>query len=239
MSLTTGPFPLTAGEAVQLTPPASAWSAVVITNLSPYLLAVQIGADSEWLNPWTEQAYPSPSSHAPIVATPSVIAGAAVGVAESQVNATWFAEGEKVSGSYPSALAGAAVQSVQGSATGIPVDVTTLGGGAFNSETVGPGDSVRLLGRRGSAIGSYRLQRWGFYWPSQFPSGTGGLLTLIANLTQLTTATSVVAAPENGYLGLSENLDGQLVFDLVVSQFTSESGIAWVTYDEVITPTIQ
>ena len=231
MSITSQPVALAAGIAATITPPPSPWDTVVITNLSPFLLQVQVGAAAQWLNPWAEQQFKSPSSHAPIVLTPNTIAGTPQGVGQAQAQATFFEEGEGA-GSYPSAITAAAVQSVQGNLTGVPLDVVPIGGlqndyfhvlaGGFSAPFIAPGFTY-----------AYRLHR--VVWTTDAVTPTPGLGTLYGVSTGM-----VYSAYETSQGASNDLLNGQLVTEELqaANGNTSEQISCYFTYDIVLRPTI-
>jgi hypothetical protein len=112
VSQTTGPFPLAAGVGVSVPMPSSApWESVVLSNLSPYLLQITGGAATAWLTPWTENVYPSPSSHNPLSISPQLPTGTtAAAAAGAQLQATWYLPGETPGGAWPLPLLANALQ---------------------------------------------------------------------------------------------------------------------------------
>jgi hypothetical protein len=95
---------------VSLVPPSDApWGAVVIANLSPYLLEVQAGAAPVWLNPFYETMMDAQTTHAPVVINAQVVAGSTSTGAGSQVQATWYDPGETPNGAWPVSLTASAI----------------------------------------------------------------------------------------------------------------------------------
>jgi hypothetical protein len=105
MSLTTPPQAIAVGTPVQIPYPTNTpWAGVVISNLSTLLLNVQVGGQQYWLNPFTEMLYDVSSSHAPVVLNAQNITGVTVQGSSNQVQATWYADGEEPTGTWPVSL---------------------------------------------------------------------------------------------------------------------------------------
>lgn len=111
MSQVTGPFPLVAGQSVSVPMPSSSpWESVVLSNLSPFLLQITGGAAVAWLQPFTENIFPSPASHQPLQIAAQLPAGTpANSEAGSQLQATWYSPGETPQGAWPIPLLAAAI----------------------------------------------------------------------------------------------------------------------------------
>lgn len=111
--LTSPPITVAAGTPASLaTPGNSPWAAVVISNLSPFLLQIQGGVvgGAAWLEPFTANLYCVDGSHAPIGIEPQSLGGVTPAAgAGSQVQATWYAPGEEPSGSWPVSLTAQAI----------------------------------------------------------------------------------------------------------------------------------
>lgn len=107
MSQATGPFPVVAGAAVNLKPPADVvYDKVVLTNLSPLLLQIQAAGEQRWLAPWTEAIFEIGRTQAPVVAIPTALIGATMpSGAGSQIQTTWYQPGEQPAGVWPISLA--------------------------------------------------------------------------------------------------------------------------------------
>lgn len=105
MSLTTPPQAIAPGPGVPIdTPTDTPWAALVLANLSPYLLEVQAGGQVAWLNPWTETIYRSSPTHAPVVVTAQGAGTTPPAGSSSQIQATWYAPGENPEGAWPVSL---------------------------------------------------------------------------------------------------------------------------------------
>lgn len=135
MSLVTPPQTLAVGTATAIKPPAnSPWAAVVIQNLSPYLLEVQAGSQVAWLAPFTSDLFSPGPTQAPVALTPQAIAGAlASNLGGAQVQATWYNpdEAAALQATYPTSLPGSAVLAATAppglvfGPTAIPIPVST------------------------------------------------------------------------------------------------------------------
>lgn len=114
MSQVSQPQVVAVGVATNISPPSSTpWGAVVIQNLSPYLLEVQAASQTAWLAPFTSDLFVPGQTNAPVAVTPQAVAGvtAAQLLGGAQIQATWFdpTEAQSLAGAYPAALPGSAV----------------------------------------------------------------------------------------------------------------------------------
>jgi hypothetical protein len=138
-AITTPPVRLVAGVAAQLVQPQTyILGAVTVANLSPFLIAVQVGSRSTWLQPFTEAMYPLAGSlSAPIGLSPTLPAGTTVTAGTAaQVTATWYEVGQEPPGSWPVSLTAQAVTAaILAGAQVTTVDKpVTLEGGTFVSD---------------------------------------------------------------------------------------------------------
>lgn len=119
-----GPNAITAGTPLTISVPNNApWAAVVISNLSPLLVGLQVGGGYFWLQPFTENLYRSVDTHAPIVVAPQLVAGTTVQQSGSgQLSAIWYGPDEIPSGSWPVALVASALAAGFPSSPQIGVD---------------------------------------------------------------------------------------------------------------------
>ena len=118
----TGPFPIQLGTPLQEIPPDPGvpWSFIVISNLSPLLIAVEGQA---WLQPWTAQLYPVATADT-VNLNPNLTTNP--GTTSGNVTIDWYLAGETVNGTYPAplfsqaisaAVSGAVTAAVTGSVT--------------------------------------------------------------------------------------------------------------------------
>lgn len=134
MSQTTGPYPLVDGGTVSVAMPGSSpWESVVLSNISPFLLSLNGASGQQWLSPWTENLFASPSSHNPFTITATLPAGtSATEEAGAQLQATWYAPGETPPGAYPTALVAnaitAAIAGLNFTAGALDVNVSLIEG---------------------------------------------------------------------------------------------------------------
>lgn len=113
MSTTTPPISISNGVTAQLVQPGGGqYGNVVVANTSQFQLTVSLGADTFYLQPFTEMLYPlQPSQQAPVNLSPSIPAGATfVAGQPNQVSATWYLYGEKPTGQWPFSFVGQAIQ---------------------------------------------------------------------------------------------------------------------------------
>jgi hypothetical protein len=106
MSQTTPAVAITSGTAFTIPPPSSSpWAFVVVTNLSPFLLLLNVQANSYWQAPFCEERFQLGPTAQPIQVTPSTPAGATIPAGSgAQVQATWYAPGEPIIGTWPFSL---------------------------------------------------------------------------------------------------------------------------------------
>jgi hypothetical protein len=118
VSTTSPPVALTPGTSAQVMQPGGGqFGYVVLSNVSPYMLTLQIGADTFLLAPFTEQMYPlAHSTTSPLGITPTLLIGqAVVPGASAQANVTWYTFGEgKPQGNWPISLSAQALASIAG-----------------------------------------------------------------------------------------------------------------------------
>lgn len=119
-----GPVTLALGAGVSLDPPEVAVDQVVLTNLSPYMCAVDIGGPQDWLRPWTAQLYAVPSGQSVSVLPKAEISG---GGSDNGLWVSWVLAGESVApASYPQSLTAEAV--VASLSPGSNLGVTNVAG---------------------------------------------------------------------------------------------------------------
>lgn len=118
MATTSPPVALVPGVSTQIPQPGGGqFGYVVLSNLSSYMLTVQVGADTFLLAPFTEQLYELKlSTTSPLGLTPTLLMGqAVVAGASAQANVTWFTFGEGVpKGNWPISLPAQALASISG-----------------------------------------------------------------------------------------------------------------------------
>lgn len=116
----TGPFTLTLGQELDVTPPngSSRFTRVVLANASPFGCQVNSGGVAQWLNPWSADVYPADGGN-PALVTPVFTTASAA--ANDQIVATWYLDTDPLAGTYPAALP---VQGVTAQVNGA-VDITS------------------------------------------------------------------------------------------------------------------
>ena len=145
MPFTSGPYSPVAGEPFNATNPAVTTGAlttqaVVITNVSPYLLNVATGAGktSAIVSPYTtDEVTLSPTAGQTLTITPIDLGLTAVASLPPVIYATWYSSAETVAGSYPYALP--IISIVNDSTT--PIPVVSVAATAYASLT-GPGETA-------------------------------------------------------------------------------------------------
>jgi hypothetical protein len=150
----TGPFALALGQTTTLAYPQDSLptAAVVIDNLSPFALKIQIGPRIVWLPPFQENVYRLPENRTSVTATPYLVPGAPPITSAAGVLATWYGPDDGLpGGTWPMALTGPALLdglyagSPAGELAGVQV-LNTLAVPGYNSLiTVGSGtEAIRL-----------------------------------------------------------------------------------------------
>ena len=155
MSFTSNPITPVAGEEFIAQNPAAgsgnlSSQAVIVKNVSPYLLSVADGSGSivGLVDPYTTDLVPlSADAGQQIEVTPTDLGLLPAGSVPPLVYLTWYAQSETVPGNYPFALPLTTI--INDSST--PIPVVTVGGMAYASltgagETETPGDLVQLGG---------------------------------------------------------------------------------------------
>ena len=140
MSLVTAPVVVKPGTSLQLQIPegqAGQIDRALISNLSPYLLLLTIGASQSYIGPWTIAPVEVSRSGQPVLA--AVLENASAAVGTYTVSAQWFYVGEPIMGSYP--LATGTVTLVSG-----PVVQTT----SLPAGTVGDAYAATLTASSGT-----------------------------------------------------------------------------------------
>lgn len=135
MSVTTPAVQLTTTQGAQLPPPQSGsgtLAAVVIANLSPYVLTLTIGPNQVYLQPWTENLYSLGTANSvPVGVSAASPPGTTVPAGSSaQVTATWYQPQEIPQGAWPvsltaNAIAAAIAAAVQATITNPTAVATT------------------------------------------------------------------------------------------------------------------
>lgn len=99
----TGPFTLTLGQELDVTPPngSSRFTRVVLANASPFACQVDSGGNQQWLQPWAADVYPCNAGN-PAQVTPSFTTAADAG--NAQITASWYLDTDTISGTYPAPL---------------------------------------------------------------------------------------------------------------------------------------
>lgn len=145
MSTTTGPYTLTPGTTTQAVPPGTVQqlAAVILQNRSPYVLAVQAGANSYSLPPYTADLYAIAATGTPVTVVPANPSGASGVLAE--LSAIWLAPDETPpAAAYPAALPVAPDAIAQQLyATGVP---NVLRIDLLAEFTLAPGDTEQITG---------------------------------------------------------------------------------------------
>ncbi len=140
MSLVTAPVVVKPGTSLQLQIPegqAGQIDRALISNLSPYLLLLTIGASQSYVGPWTIAPVQVSRSGQPVLV--AVLENASAAVGTYTVSAQWFYVGEHILGSYP--LATGTVTLVSG-----PIVQTT----SLPAGTVGDAYSATLTASSGT-----------------------------------------------------------------------------------------
>ena len=140
MSLVTAPVVVKPGTSLQLQIPegqAGQIDRALISNLSPYLLLLTIGASQSYVGPWTIAPVEVSRSGQPVLV--AVLENASAAAGTYTVSAQWFYVGEHIMGSYP--LATGTVTLVSG-----PVVQTT----SLPAGTVGDAYSATLTASSGT-----------------------------------------------------------------------------------------
>lgn len=155
MSFTSNPITPTAGETFTAQNPAAgagnlSSQAVIVKNVSPYLLSVADGSGSTvgLVDPYTTDLVPlGANTGQQIEVTPTDLGLLPPGSVPPVIYLTWYAQSETVPGNYPFALPLTTI--INDSTT--PIPVVTVGGMAYVSltgagETATPGDLTQLGG---------------------------------------------------------------------------------------------
>lgn len=155
MSFTSNPITPTAGVAFTAKNPAAgsgnlSSQAVIVKNVSPYLLSVADGSGSTvgLVDPYTTDLVPlEPNAGQSIEVTPTDLGLLPPGSVPPVIYLTWYSAAETVPGNYPFALPLTTI--INDSTT--PIPVVTVGGMAYVSltgagETATPGDLVQVGG---------------------------------------------------------------------------------------------
>jgi hypothetical protein len=181
-AITTPPVLLTQNKAAQLVQPQTyVLGSVVIANLSPYALTVQVGARQVFQQPFTEALYSLDGAlSAPIGLTPTLPAGAAVPSGTSaQAAATWYEVGQTPAGSWPVSLTAQAVTAALAGNVGL-VAGTTVGLTSGTSIGLVAGTSVALANGTSVAL-AFGSQVTTIDYPNLLETGTyntsGGINT--------------------------------------------------------------
>lgn len=173
----TGPFTVAAGTTTELQYPqgSSAQAAVVIDNLSPFALQVNVATSIFWLPPFQENVYLLPTNRSPVKVAAFSVPGTPPGITLAGVLATWYAPGDPLpGGTWPMALTGAAIEASIASAGIAGAEVLTL------AEPCTAGTFITFA----LAPGTYRLWNWGwFLLPSGSTPTLGGFVLNPANAT--------------------------------------------------------
>lgn len=125
----TGPYTLALGTQVQLIPPSSvnSFAKVILSNLSPFVVQVNIGGYQPWLMPFTADLYEIGVGDTPQVQPVLELQGAS---ADSSLLATWLYGDETVADTYPTSLVSQAIlAAISGLVPVINGPGTTLGVG--------------------------------------------------------------------------------------------------------------
>ena len=98
----TGPFAVTLGTELDVTPPsgASKFNRVILANASPLACQVNSGGVAQWLQPWTADVYPTEAGN-PAQITPQFTTG---NQTAGQITASWLLPGDPLDGTYPLSL---------------------------------------------------------------------------------------------------------------------------------------
>lgn len=121
MSQTSPPVTVAAGTALTISPPGGAvrFGSVVVDNLSPFVLSLQVSANQYWQAPWSSALYLLGETATPIQVIPSNVIGATLATGlGTQVQGTWYGLDEVPKGNWPvSLVANAQAAAVLGSVT--------------------------------------------------------------------------------------------------------------------------
>ena len=114
MATVNGPFAVSLGTTLLLTPPQASgvyFSLLRIDNSSPFIATVTVAGDQFFLLPFTYDIYSLPANGAPVTAAFAQVPGGSGGSAgqNSFCTTTWFAPADRITDSYPGSLTSAAI----------------------------------------------------------------------------------------------------------------------------------
>jgi hypothetical protein len=174
VSTTTGPVALTSGQTSQVPFPASGvYTTVVVSNLSPFLLRLQLGGNDYWHLPWTAAKYPIVGTQAPILMEAQQVSGTFPAGSTQSVTATWYNQGEDVAGVFPiSLVSNALAASISGGTITLSGQVPVVNGvpSPLAVSVTNPLDGAPSSGQRTIAVTGTAVQL-----PS-LPASTVGVL---------------------------------------------------------------